>query len=165
MQIRAMALDRVMKSADASRPDFGRWIIIDYSIVIHPLMLIYDRAHPNLFLMADRAWERNNAILLLNRLFDGGVTAKEFFSTEGTSNAVPGDYVFQGIAYALGGQTAVILFQCMLFIASIAAVFYLAKLLTSSNIIALCSSFLYANLPQGLIFAHMLWSESIFNPF
>jgi hypothetical protein len=51
-----------------------------------------------------------------------------------------------------------------LFIASIAAVYHLAKLLTSSSTIALWSALLYALLPQGLIFAHMLWSEAIFNP-
>jgi hypothetical protein len=37
MQIRAVAQDRVMKSADASRPHFGLWIIIAYSIRDWPL--------------------------------------------------------------------------------------------------------------------------------
>jgi hypothetical protein len=83
---------------------------------------------------------------------------------QGTLQGVPGDYLLQGLFFYLGGQYAVIFFQILLFMVSVAALYKLTLLITKSAKMSAAATLIYAHLPHGVVFPHMLWSESLFDP-
>jgi 4-amino-4-deoxy-L-arabinose transferase-like glycosyltransferase len=139
--------------------------IIFYITLIQGLMFIYDLSHPNLFLFADRAADRIEAIKRLITFLQGHSSLMLFLSHQGTALGVPGDYIIQGLVFFVSGQYGVILFQIVLFIASVAALYHLTYLLTHSRYYSIAAALIYAHLPHSIVFPHMLWSEALFNPF
>jgi len=141
------------------------FIIIFYVTLIQSLMFIHDLSHPNLFLFADRAAGRMEAINKLISFLDGHSSLMQFLAHQGTDLGIPGDYIIQGLVFFVSGQYGVILFQVVLFIASVAALYHLTYLLTHSRCYSVAAALIYAHLPHSIVFPHMLWSEAVFNPF
>ncbi len=139
--------------------------ILGFVILLQAGMLLYDFNHPDVFLHADRSVDRMQAIQDLLSFLQNGTSLSEFLGHQGTLQGVPGDYLIQGLVFYLGGQYAVIIFQILLFIASIVALYELALLVTHSPEMSSAAILIYALLPFGVVFPHMLWSESLFDPF
>ena len=128
------------------------------------MLFLYDLSHPEVFLHADRAYDRMQAINELLSFLGGRIPFAVFLTREGTAQGVPGDYLVQGTLLYLGGTNSVILFQIVLFLASLAALYHLTQLLIGSIGVSFAVGLLYVHLPYGLMFPHMLWSEALFNP-
>jgi hypothetical protein len=138
--------------------------ILLYTAFIQGLMFIYDTAHPNIFIHADRAADRMTAIEYLVSFFQGGTYLRQFLAYQGSAHG-PGEYLIQGVIFYFGGQYAVILFQILLFIGSIGALYHLALLVTHSRGMSVAAALINAHLPYGVVYPHMLWSEALFDPF
>lgn len=136
-------------------PEGLRYLIFLF-IALHSCLLIYDWYHPEVFLNADRADYRFRTII-------GIVSSPElinFLSTHG----ILGDYVFQAIAYSIGGRMGVIVTQLVLSLTSIVFVYRIAFLLSSSRFTSQLSTIVYFFLPHTLAYPHLLASESLSNP-
>lgn len=135
-------------------------ILLAYATLLHAGLFIYDMAHPEVFLRADRAVTRMGAIVKLTELIRQDAPLGEFFASHG----IVGDYLPQALLYLFGGRTAVIVGQILLFLISLAALFSLTLRLTRSRNCALAAALLYLHLPHSLVFPHMLCSEAFFDP-
>jgi hypothetical protein len=142
----------------------GFFLLLLYVALLQGLLFAYDLNHPDVFLHADRALDRMHAINELQALLDGQSTFATFLSRQGTAMGVPGDYIVQGVLFHFGGQYSVILFQIALFLVSLVALYHLTFLLTNSVKIGFWVTLIFAHLPYGAMFPHMLWSEALFNP-
>jgi hypothetical protein len=157
--------DRGKATAYSKCPlDRSLFFILLYTAFVQGLMFLYDMAHPNLFMHADRAADRMTAIEHLVSFFQGAVALQELLTYRGAALGVPGEYLIQGVIFYFGGQYAVIVFQILLFIASIGALYHLALLVTHSRGMSVAAALIYAHLPYGVVYPHMVWSESLFNP-
>lgn len=127
---------------------------------LHALMLLFDFAHPDRFLHADRAGERLGVVQgFVTQLREGGDWAA-FFSSHG----IPGDWLPQALLYAAGGQYLVIVAQVALVLASIAWVRALGLRAGLGETGATAAAALYGLLPHTLVFPHQLAAEAIFVP-
>ncbi len=135
------------------------------AVLLQTAMLAYDIFHPDIFHHADRSVDRMEAIRVLLSFLQGNSSLAEFLNQQGTLQGVPGDYLLQGLVFYLGGQYAVIVFQILLFIVSIAALYELTLLTTHSSKMSAAAALIYSFLPYGAVFPHMVWSESLFDPF
>jgi hypothetical protein len=158
------AAGREAKGNMAWKPNRTLFLILLYVGLIQAVMLIYDVRHPDIFLHADRASDRMRAIQDLVSFLQGHSSLPEFMRHQGTALGVPGDYLLQGVVFYLGGQYAVIFFQILLFMVSVAALYELTLLITQSAKMSVAATLIYAHLPHGVVFPHMLWSESLFDP-
>ncbi len=76
----------------------------------------------------------------------------------------PGDYIFQGVLYSLGGKPLVIAVQLLLAYLALLFTYQLALLIGCSPRMAFAAVLLYMVLPGSLILPHELASESLYNP-
>jgi hypothetical protein len=127
---------------------------------LHGLMMVYDWLHPDVFLHADRAHQR---LQIANRLA-GELAGPWPHIGILPADGVPGDYLVQGVLYALGGRFPVILLQVLLVIGSAVALCLTVRQLTGRPRLAAGTAALYALLPHQLIFPHVLGSEALFDP-
>jgi AMP-binding enzyme/Dolichyl-phosphate-mannose-protein mannosyltransferase len=108
----------------------------------------------------------DGSILIVDRRKDigsGGVhisSLRTFLATHG----IVGDYFPQALLYLVGGRYLVIVFQVILMIGAVMAVYGITHLVTASPNASLAASLLYVHLPHSLVYPHMLASESIFDP-
>lgn len=116
---------------------------------LHAAMLVYDLAHPERFLRADRALERMGAI----------EKAAQY-----TSHGIVGDWLPQAILWHSGGQYFVIAVQIILALASVLWVRDIGLRIGLSGPRAAAAAGVYALLPHTLVFPHQLASEAIFMP-
>jgi 4-amino-4-deoxy-L-arabinose transferase-like glycosyltransferase len=128
--------------------------------LLHAGLFLYDHLHPEVFLNADRAITRMRTIEALARLIGEGASLGNFFESHG----IIGDYLPQAMLYMLGGRTAIVVGQVLLFLVSLAALFGMTFHVTGSRKCAGLSALLYLLLPHSLVFPHMLCSEAIFDP-
>ncbi len=135
-------------------------ILLAYAALLHAGLLTNDMAHPEVFLRADRAVNRMGSINELAELLRQGASLREFFASHG----VVGDYLPQALLYLVGGRTAVIVGQVLLFLISLTALYSLTLGLTRSRDCALVAALLYLHLPHSLVFPHMLCAEAIVDP-
>src|SRR4051812_7849415 len=123
---------------------------------LHAGLFAYDLAHPDRFLMADRAGERMDVI----RAFQGSADWAGFVGSHG----IPGDWLPHAILYAAGGPFFVIAIQIALVLLSIVWVRDLAERAGLGARCAFAAALLYGLLPQTLVFPHQLATEALFDP-
>ena len=126
---------------------------------LHAAMFVYDLAHPERFLNADRAGERIQVVEGFARALQAGDAL-----AYSTSHGIIGDWLPQALLYALGGQYFVIAAQVLLALASILWVRTIGVRLGVREPQAHGAALLYALLPHTLVFPHQLASEAISVP-
>jgi 4-amino-4-deoxy-L-arabinose transferase-like glycosyltransferase len=136
------------------------WVIVAFVAIVHLGLLIYEQSYPDIFLKGDRAVVRASIFKEYMATGNDWQSLSLFFQSHG----LVGDYFPQLTFYQGGGQVAVVLFQILLLLLSIIAIFHLVMLLTESWKIAATAICLYALLPHTLVFPHQLVSEAIFIP-
>jgi len=126
---------------------------------LHAAMFLYDLAHPDRFLNADRAGERIGSIKGFAQALQGGDVLGYL-----TSHGIVGDWLPQALLYVAGGQYCVIAAQVLLMLASVLWVRDIGLRLGLREDHAQGAALLYALLPHTLVFPHQLASEAIFVP-
>lgn len=160
-------------------------IITTVFVLIHGAMLVFGAFNPQSFLAGDRSNGRLKTIQSVFLSAEVGSIAQtgtgqfDGQQTEGNpslkhtgyslidrvlESGHPGDYIFHGVLYELGGRHAVVAFQLCLLIVSVACLYLLATFLGRSAGFALSVAIVYMVLPGSLIQPHQLTSEAIFNP-
>ena len=129
-----------------------------YTLAVHGGLFLYDW-HSNFarVLWADRATIKLVAIM---RLLHAG-TWREIHHVLVANNIIIGEYLVQAGLYALGGVPAIVLFQIVLQLFAVLAVFRIALLTLNSLGLSFAAALIYASLPHSLAFPHQLWSEAI----
>ena len=135
-------------------------ILVGALTLLHATLFIYDIRHPGIFVNADRAQDRLQTAQAIISTLSSGEPIWKLLSTSG----VVGDYAFHAVLYAVGGRFLVILAQCALAIASVAAVYELARMLSRSVNIATTAAAIFGFLPHNIVFPHLLSSEALFTP-
>lgn len=130
--------------------------ILPFFAAVHFGLMIYDWYQPEVFLNADRADYRFRTIIG----FVNSTDVIQYLSTHG----LIGDYIFQAVAFIIGGKFSVIVTQVLLNIVSIVFVYRISFLLTESRLTSQLSVFVYFFLPHTLAYPHLLASESLSNP-
>jgi len=128
-------------------------------LVLHLCMGLFDAAHPDVFLKADRAPERAQTIAWFADSITQG-TAIAFLATNGN----PGDYVPHWMLLSLGGPALVIVIQVVLVLLSGIAVYRLCILFGFGVTAASAGTFVFLLLPHNLVFPHQLLTESVHTP-
>ena len=123
---------------------------------LHAGMLAYDFAHPDRFLLADRAVERLDVI----RAFAASSDRAAFVGSHG----IPGDWLPHALLWLAGGPYFVIVVQAALAVLSIVWVRELAARAGLGERAAFGAAVLYGLLPQTLVFPHQLATEALFDP-
>ncbi len=123
---------------------------------VHAGLFAYDLAHPDRFLMADRAGERIEVI----RAFQAAPDWAGFLGSHG----IPGDWLPHALLYSVGGPFFVIAVQIALVLLSIVWVRDLAQRAGLGTRGAFAAAVLYGLLPQTLVFPHQLATEALFDP-
>lgn len=136
------------------------YLLALYNLFIHLLLLVYDLLHPDVWLNWDRAGQRLNAIKAALQSTDSLDTMSETLLSQG----IIGDYLFQAIPYAMAGPVGVIVFQILLSIFSVVAIFEISLIISKRIGFAACATLIYLHLPHTLTAPHFLASEAIFVP-
>jgi hypothetical protein len=126
---------------------------------LHAAMFVYDIAHPDRFLRADRAQERLDSIQGFAAALHSG-DALAYLTTRG----IVGDWLPQGLVYIAGGQYPLIAAQVVLVLASVLWVREIGVRVGLGESHARAAAIVYALLPHTLVFAHQLASEAVFVP-
>jgi hypothetical protein len=151
----AAAPSRVKKSSVPAPALAGRTLLALFG-ALHAGMFGYDLAHPDRFLLADRAGERIDVI----NAFRAAADPAAFVGTHG----IPGDWLPHALLYMAGGQYFVIAVQIVLVLLSIVWVRDVAERAGLGERAAFGAAALYGLLPQTLVFPHQLATEAIFDP-
>lgn len=122
-------------------------------------MFVYDLAHPDRFLNADRAGERIQVLDGFARALQSGEAL-----AYSTSHGIVGDWLPQALLYVAGGQYLVIAAQVLLALASVLWVREIGLRLGLREGQAQGAALLYALVPHALVFPHQLASEAISVP-
>jgi len=133
--------------------------VLGLFLVLHLCMGLFDAAHPDVFLKADRAPERARTIAWFSDSISQGA-AIDFLA----SNGNPGDYVPHWVLLSLGGPALVIITQVALILLSGIAVYRLCVLLGLEETAASAGAFVFLLLPHNLVFPHQLLTESLHTP-
>lgn len=148
--------DRVLQMLAAGH---GLRNILMYLLVIQSGLLFWDFSHPSVFMQADRAASRFEAMeMVLQSVHDGR------WQTVLSNQGLPGDYVPHAFLFAVGGAPAIIVTQLALLFASVWALYLLVRLLTGSRVTAAMATLIYIHLPHTLVFPHMLSAEALYDP-
>lgn len=151
------------KVAQAKRRDAlaGQWPLRALLVVLalHLIMGLYDSAHPEVWLNADRAVTRWQDVQAFIAAWDAGGVL-HFLAVSGN----PGDYLIHAVLYLIGGKGAVIAGQVALALASGLAVFRLGRLLGLSPRVSEWTTAVYLLLPHSLVFPHQLSTEAWHTP-
>jgi hypothetical protein len=131
------------------------WIFLG----IHAAMVAYDATHPGIFLNADRAPARTEAI---QGLYEAAAQGKTTLYL--TQHGIVGDYAPQAIIMAVSGAMGLILVQVMLMLLAGYAVFRLGLLLRLSTKLTALACGIYLAMPHSLVFPHQLISEALSIP-
>ena len=126
---------------------------------LHAAMFVYDLAHPDRFLNADRSGER----LAVSKGFVEALRTGDALAYL-PSHGIVGDWLPQALFYLAGGQYFVIAAQVLLMLASVLWVREIGVRLGLREEHAQGAALLYALLPHTLVFPHQLASEAIFVP-
>jgi 4-amino-4-deoxy-L-arabinose transferase-like glycosyltransferase len=135
-------------------------VLLIYTASIHAVLFIYDLFHPDVFLNADRATQRLDIINLLYAWITSGTDLSPLLKEPG----IIGDYIFHFVLYATLGQYGVILFQIILLLISVYALFHTSMLVSRSRVASSIAVLFYIHFPHTLVFPHQLISEAIFVP-
>ena len=149
---------RVVVSATSKRISAIGWVLLAFA-VLHGLMLVYDYLHPTVFMNADRALARWQAIQGLYQAWSGDRLA-EFLASHG----IVGDYLFQGLFMAWFGRYGLILLQVGLTLLAGFSVYRIGILLGMATAWSALAGGIYLLLPHTLIFPHQLAAEAIYSP-
>lgn len=128
-------------------------------LALHLLMGLYDAAHPEVWLNADRAVTRWQDVQAFIAAWDAGGVL-HFLAVSGN----PGDYLIHVVLYLIGGKGAVIAGQVALALASGLAVFRIGRLLGLSARGSEVATAVYLLLPHSLVFPHQLSTEAWHTP-
>jgi hypothetical protein len=151
----AAAPPRMDKSSAPAAALTGRALLALFG-ALHAGMFAYDLAHPDRFLLADRASERIDVI----HAFRGAADWTSFLGAHG----IPGDWLPHALLYMAGGQYFVIAVQIALVLLSVLWVRDLAERAGLGSRVAFGAAVLYGLLPQTLVFPHQLATEALFDP-
>ena len=142
----------------------GRWPLraLLAVLALHLLMGLYDSAHPEVWLNADRAVTRWQDVQACIAAWDAGGLGQigHFLAVSGN----PGDYLLHAALYMIGGKGALIACQVALGLASGLAVFRLGRLLGLSPRGSEWATAIYLLLPHSLVFPHQLSTEAWHTP-
>ncbi len=123
------------------------------------LVVAVDLGDPALFLRADRADERLNALLGLLTA-EPGPALEQYLATHG----ILGDYAAHALLYLLGGRLAIVIVQVALALVSGLCVYRIGSFLELSARARAAAMTLYLMLPHTLVFPHQLASEALHIP-
>jgi len=137
----------------------GAWRLIAPLAALHGAMFVFDLAHPQRFLNADRAGERLEVIKGFGRALRSGDAL-----AYAASHGIVGDWLPQAALYLAGGQSFVIAAQLVLALLSVLWVLELGQRVGLDGRAATLAAAIYALLPHSLVFPHQLASEAIFVP-
>lgn len=139
---------------------YGLRAILIYLFLLHAGLLVWDIKHPQVFMHADRAYSRLDAMQRLLSAFHQGGGWQTVLMEQG----IPGDYLPHALLYGLGGPAGIITVQLALLFASVYALYRLVHLLTLSRALAAIAVIAYIHLPHTLAFPHMLSAEALYDP-
>src|SRR4051812_17647654 len=143
----------------APAAEVGAWRLAGSLAGLHAALFLYDLAHPDRFLNADRAGERIQVV----KGFAGALQSGDALAYI-TGHGIVGDWLPQALLYAAGGQYLVIAAQALLALASVLWVRDIGLRLGLREAAAHGAALLYALMPHTLVFPHQLASEAIFVP-
>ncbi|MFO7305921.1 MAG: glycosyltransferase family 39 protein [Gammaproteobacteria bacterium] len=134
-------------------------IAIAFALAHGILAATVDGKDPELFLRADRAGERLNAIV-------GLLGTQSWLQLERylASHGIIGDYAPHAVLYAVAGRLGVVIVQVALAILSGLCVHRLARVLGLSQRAAAVAMMLYLALPHTLVLPHQLATEALHVP-
>ena len=135
------------------------WRLIAPLAALHGAMFVYDLAHPERFLNADRARERIGLLKGFPEALHSG-DAMGYIAGHG----IVGDWLPQALLFLAGGQPLVIAAQVMLALASVLWVWEIGLRIGLRDSQADAAAVVYALLPHMLVFPHQLVSEALFVP-
>jgi hypothetical protein len=107
-------------------------------------------------LRGDRSSSRLHALLAFN--------VNDALSVLVSNPVIPGEYFAEWVAYGLGGQTGIVIFQIALFLASVWALCKTVSALFPEKSYTAVVGLVYLALPQNLVFTHQLVTEAIVTP-
>jgi hypothetical protein len=128
-------------------------------VVLHGLLLFLDFRRPYVFLRADRAVTRIEALHGLASV-SGWHDLLHYLGTHG----VFGDYAFHALLYLVWGWLGVVLVQIALVLISGLAVLRLGYFVGLAPGYRAFAAALYLMLPQSLVFSHQLSTEALHVP-
>src|SRR4051812_874560 len=114
---------------------------------VHATLFLYDLAHPDRFMRADRADKRMEAIQSFAAAWAQGAGRSDFVASHG----IPGDWLPHAMLYMAGGQFFIIAFQVGLVLLSVLWVRDIARRAGLAEASALASAGVYGLLPQTLV--------------
>jgi 4-amino-4-deoxy-L-arabinose transferase-like glycosyltransferase len=150
---------------------------------LHLLLFVHDLAQPDAFLTGDRGRNRMEKISIVlpalrqnpgdvgsapwkghiaEACLPKSIPADPFWGSL-SAFGQPGDYIFQGLIWLLGGPYAVILVQVLLAYLATIYVYRISRYFLTEHYSVACAC-LYALLPASLMQPHQLVSEALFNP-
>jgi 4-amino-4-deoxy-L-arabinose transferase-like glycosyltransferase len=136
------------------------WMLATSVLVMHGVLASYDLLSGFApFLRTDRAGQRAESISRLINAANWQQLREALLR-----NIIPGDYLLQAVLYAGGGALAVVVFQIVLQLLAVLAVYRTAQLLLSSSRMSFAAALIYACLPHSIVLAHQLSSEALAVP-
>ena len=102
-------------------------------VILHALMIAYELAHPDIWLITDRANERIEQLDHFPQI--AGAAAKLAYIGH---HYVPGDYLVQSLLFEIGGRWLLLVVQVILCILSVKCVYRIARMLWGTRV-GLCS--------------------------
>lgn len=121
--------------------------------IVHGLLLVHDARQPFSILNGDRAPSRIYKIQAL--LAAGWNGLPDILAQFGS----PGDFMFQGVLYAVGGFAGLRAFQIALMAVIVALTFEITRRLTGNHRFAFATGLLLVFLPGSVMNPHLLISE------
>lgn len=128
--------------------------------VLHALLFLFDLAHPERFLNADRTQERFEVMGAFGLLWREGGDMGAFLAAHG----IPGDWLPHAVLYLAGGQFLIVAVQVALALAAIAGVYLIGRRAGLGEGAASAAALVYGLLPHTLVFPHQLATEALFGP-
>lgn len=128
--------------------------------LLHAAMLVYDLAHPDRFLNADRAASRLQVIEGLAETWRGGGDVAAYVAGHG----IVGDWLPHALLYLGGGAALVIAVQVLLALASVVWAREIGARVGLDARHANLAALAYGLLPHTLVFPHQLSTEALFVP-
>jgi hypothetical protein len=135
-------------------------IVVATAAVLHLILFAYDIATQFApMFQGDRSGLRWVAIEQFR-----AADFSNLMATLTSSPTVPGEYIFAAAAYAVGGLGAIVAFQILLFLLSLACLCAIAATFPWRHSV-LAVGLSYTLLPHNLAFTHQLVTEAIATPF
>jgi len=136
------------------------FLLFGIALVIHAALFVVDASRAfNPLYYGDRASSRWEALLAVYNAAD-----RSLLDALVSAPMVPGEFIFQLLAFKIGGAAGIVIFQVALYLLSVLAFANILLLTVPKPRVRWVAGLIYIFLPQNLTFPHELVTEATATP-